>query len=319
MRLFNLATLTHLHLLLNHLPTVGFSLGLGLFFVALAAKSDDLKRTSLSIFFLIGLLTIPTYMSGKAAQQAITGQDGVSEVLIEAHQDAALWAMVFMEITGFTAWLGLWQFRRISRMARWNSPIVLILSILTLAVMTRTANIGGEIRHAEIRETTATEGTVNGGAGWLRTASIASFVNTTSWAWPATETLHFMGLCLLLGVVLAVNLRVLGVMKNVSFAALHKLLPWAILGFGINVITGLLFFVSVPEQYTQNRALQWKILLILLAAANILYFTMFEEAWAVQLGDDAPLKAKIIAACTILLWVGVIYLGRMMPFIGGSF
>jgi len=46
---------------------------------------------------------------------------------------------------------------------------------------------------------------------------------------------------------------------------------------------------------------------------------IFEEAWAVRSGDDAPFKAKIIAAVTIFLWVGVIYLGRMMPFIGGSF
>jgi uncharacterized membrane protein len=316
MRLMDLATLTYLHLLLNHLPTIGFSIGLGLLFVAFAAKSDDVKRVSFVIFFIIGLLTIPAYMTGKAAQQAITGQDGVSDVLIEAHQDAALLATVFMEITAFLAWLGLWQFRRISRLARWNSPAVLVLSIVTFALMARAANIGGEIRHAEIRPSTAT---VEAAKGWLNTASIAAFVNTTPWAWPATETLHFIGLCLLLGVVLAVNLRMLGVMKNVSFAALHKLLPWAILGFAINVITGILFFLTVPEQYTQNRALQWKMLLILLAAANILYFTMFEETWAVRSGEDAPFKAKIIAALTIFLWVGVIYLGRMMPFIGGSF
>src|SRR5437867_134514 len=78
-----------------------------------------------------------------------------------------------------------------------------------------------------------------------------------------------MGLCLLLGVVLAVDLRILSVMKNVSFAALHKLLPWAILGFGINVITGVLFFITVPEQYTQNRALQWKELRILAAQKEL--------------------------------------------------
>ena len=316
MRLIHLATLTHLHLLLNHFPTIGFSIGLGLFFVAVAAKNNEMKRASFVIFVLIGLLTIPTYMTGKAAQQAITGQDGVSVPLMEAHQDAALLALVFMEITGFAAWIGLWQFRRISRLARWNSPAVLALSIVTFALMTRAANIGGEIRHPELR-TSAAAG--EAGTAWLSTTSIATFVNTTSWAWPATETLHFIGLCLLLGVVLAVNLRMLGVMKNVSFAALHKLLPWGILGFGINVFTGILFFLTIPEQYTQNRALQWKMLLILVAAADILYFTMFEEAWAVRPGDDAPFKAKIIAALTIFLWVGVIYLGRMMPFIGGSF
>jgi len=316
MRLINLATLTDLHLWLNHFPTVGFSIGLGLFFIALAAKSDEVKRASLVIFCIISLVTIPAYMTGKAAQQAITGQDGVSDSLMEAHQDAALLAVVLMEITGFVAWIGLWQFRRISRLARWNSPAVLLLSIGTFALMTRAANIGGEIRHSEIRESA---GTVEARTGWVHTASIAAFENTTTWAWPATETLHFIGLCLLLGVVLAINLRMLGVMKNVSFAALHKLLPWAILGFGINVGTGILFFLTVPEQYTQNRALQWKILLIVLAAANILYFTMFEETWAMRSGDDAPFKAKIIAALTIFLWVGVIYLGRMMPFIGGSF
>ncbi len=111
----------------------------------------------------------------------------------------------------------------------------------------------------------------------------------------------------------------LGGMKNVSFRALHKLLPWGILGFAINLVTGVLFFVTVPEQYTQNIALHWKMVLILVAAVNVLYFTVFEEAWAVRPGDDAPLKAKVIAALTIFLWLGVIYFGRMMPFIGGSF
>jgi hypothetical protein len=180
--------------------------------------------------------------------------------------------------------------------------------------MARAATIGGEIRHPEIAS-----GTIAANTEWIKSASIAGFINTTGWAWPANETLHFIGLCLVLGVALAVNLRMLGVMKNVSFRALHKLLPWGILGFAINLVTGVLFFVTVPEQYTQNIALHWKMVLILVAAVNVLYFTVFEEAWAVRPGDDAPLKAKVIAALTIFLWLGVIYFGRMMPFIGGSF
>jgi hypothetical protein len=46
---------------------------------------------------------------------------------------------------------------------------------------------------------------------------------------------------------------------------------------------------------------------------------MFEEAWAVKPGDNPPLLAKIVAVSTIILWIGVIWFGRMMPFIGGSF
>ena len=311
----NLANLTHLHLLLNHFPTVGFLIGLGLFLAAIVGKSENLKRASLVIFFLIALLAIPTYLSGKAAQQAITGRPDVSDALIETHQDSALLALVFMELTGFVAWLGLWQFRRISRPARWNLTAVFLLSIITFGLMARTAIMGGEIRHPEIR----TEGTVGSDTEWLKSASIATFVNTTAWAWPLNETIHFIGLSLVLGVVLVVNLRILGVMKNVSFAALHRLLPWGILGFGVNLITGILFFITIPEQYTQNVALHWKVVLMLIAAANVLYFTLFEEAWALGPGDDAPPTAKVIAASTIFLWIGVIYFGRMMPFIGGSF
>ena len=84
--------LAHLHLLLNHFPTVGFGVGLGLFMVALAAKSDTLKQAGLGIFFLIALLTIVVYLSGNAADLAIGKLPGVSASLISVHEDAALLA-----------------------------------------------------------------------------------------------------------------------------------------------------------------------------------------------------------------------------------
>ena len=304
--------LIHLHLLLNHVPTVGTVIALGLFLVSLVGKSDDLKRASLAVFFGIALLSLPTYMTGNAAQAAIKGRQGVSEDLVETHRDAALPALVLMEITGLVAWLGLWQFRRISRPTRWNLSAVLLLSVVTLGLMARAADIGGDIRHPEIAS-----GTV--GSEWIKSASIASFVLSRPWVWPASETLHFIGLALLLGVVLVVNLRMLGIGKNLPFAALHRMLPLGILGFGINSMTGMLFFIATPGQYTQNVAFFWKIVLVMLAGVNLLYLTMFDEPWALGPGDDAPLTSKVIAASAIFLWVGVIYCGRMLPFIGNSF
>lgn len=312
----------HLHILLNHFPTIGTVIGIGLFLVALVGKNDDLKRASFGVFFVMALLALPAYLSGKAAEATIEDFPGVSAALIETHEDAALLAFMFMEVTGVVAWLGLWQFRRISRLARWNVPAVLLLSIVTLGLMTRAATMGGEIRHPEIRagqETTATEGAAGSERGWLTSASLASFVNDRTWVWPASETLHFLGLGLLFGVVLFVNLRMLGMTKSVSFAALHRLLPWGILGFGINAITGMLFFLAAPGQYTQNAAFYWKVGLMLLAGINVLYLTVFDEAWAVGPDDDAPLTAKMVAASAIFLWVGVIYCGRMLPFIGNAF
>jgi hypothetical protein len=153
----------------------------------------------------------------------------------------------------------------------------------------------------------------------LRAAPIANFINTTNWAWPTLETLHFIGLSMIIGVALIVNLRMLGVAKSISFAGLHRMLPWGILGFAINVVTGFLFFLTTPDQYTTNLSLHIKMVLMMIAGLNIFYFTTFDETWNLSPGDDAPVRAKVVTTATVVLWVGVIYFGRMMPFIGNSF
>ena len=81
----------------------------------------------------------------------------------------------------------------------------------------------------------------------------------------------------------------------------------------------MLFFVTIPDQYTLNLSLHIKMILMMIAGVNILYFTMFEEPWKLGPGQDASARAKVVTTVTVLLWVGVIYFGRMMPFIGNSF
>jgi len=310
--------LTHIHLLLNHFPTIGYIIGGGLFLLSLITKSDDLKRASLVVLLGIALLAIPTYMSGNGAQDHIKSLPGVSKSLIEAHEGAALVAIGFMLFTGAFAWLGLWQFRRLARIPAWNLAVILVLTLVSFGLMARASNLGGEIRHEEIR---AAQGTVTSavpeGAALART--VGSFVTDTPWMWPTCETLHFVGLSLLCGVVFLVDLRVLGVMRSVSFAALHRLLPWAALGFGVNVLTGMLFFVGIPGQYIHNAAFYWKIGLVMLAGANALYFTLFDEPWSLGPGEDAPLTAKVFAASAMVLWIAVMYCGSMLPFLGNSF
>jgi hypothetical protein len=313
--------LTHIHLLLNHFPTIGMIIGGGLFLLALIMKSDDLKLASLVVLLGIALLAIPTYMSGNGAQDALKSLPGVPKAMIEAHEGAALVAIAFMEVLGAFAWLGLWQFRRLAQIPAWNLTVILLLTLVTFGLMTRASNIGGEIRHSEIRAaetgTTPVEQPAAPGTGLART--VGSFVTETPWMWPTCETLHFVGLSLLLGVVLLVDLRVLGVMKGVSFASLHRLLPWAAFGFGLNVTTGMLFFVGIPGQYINNKAFYWKIGFVMLAGLNAVYFTILKEPWELGPGDDAPFTAKIAAASAMVLWVCVMYYGSMLPFIGNSF
>jgi len=81
----------------------------------------------------------------------------------------------------------------------------------------------------------------------------------------------------------------------------------------------MLFYIGAAQQYTKNTAFHWKIVLILLAGANALYFTMFDDTWVLKAGDEAPRMAKAVALTAIFLWVGVMYCGSMLPFIGTSF
>jgi len=321
--------LAHVHLLLNHFPVIGSLIAFGLLLLGMVGASDDLKRAGLAVFLGISLLTIAAYVSGNGAQETIckaaSAEDpcperDVSKALIQAHESMALVGFAFMELTGALAWLGLWQFRRVRSIPGWNLTAVALLSLTTLLLMARASSAGGEIRHPEIRSAPETA------TASLETASevpfarrVGSFVMKHTWIWPTCETLHFIGLSLLFGITAIVDFRVLGMMKGASFAALHRLLPWGVLGFGINLVTGMLFFVADPGQYTHNVPFQWKIVLMLLAALNLLYFTVFDTPWLLESGEDAPVVAKLVAASALFLVVGVMFCGRMLPFLGDSF
>jgi uncharacterized membrane protein len=308
----------HMHLLLNHVPTVGTIVALGLLLLAFAKRSEELKRGALALFFAIALVSLPTYMTGYSAQKAIKDRPGVSAALIQRHQSAALVALILMEATGVAAWFGLWQGKKPTGASRWNAPVVLLLATVTIGLMASAANIGGQISHPEIMA----QGEVPAGAiapTALMTPSIGRFQFTHAYAWPALESLHFIGLCLLFGVVLVGNLRILGFMKNASFVDVHRLLPWGVWGFVINGVTGMMFFAGAAGQYIDNPAFHLKVLFMLLAGANVLYLTLFDEVWALGPGDNAPMSAKLVAASQVFLWVGVIFYGRMLPYIGNAF
>jgi uncharacterized membrane protein len=317
-----LDTLAHLHLLLNHVPTVGMAAAIGILLLALVRRDDHLKWVSFELLFVIALLTLPAYLSGVAAQQAIQSRPDVSEARIVTHHDAALWGFLLMQLTALAAWIGLWQFRRRSRPQGAVTVAVLVLSVFTVSAMGLAANIGGEIRHPEIRVDqgdAAAEAVAPIASGWFSSTGIRDVVTSTPWIWPAAETLHFIALCMIFGVLLAVNLRVLGMMKSLPFSFFHRLLPWAVLAFAVNLATGMLFFIGASDQYTENIPFYWKVVFLMVAGIDLLYLTVVRKAWELESGDDLPATEKLIAASAIGAWVAVIFFGRMLPFLGNAF
>jgi len=309
-------TPSHLHLLLNHIPTIGFAVGIAVFISALIRKSVDLEETGLVILFVSGALTIATYVSGNDAHESLRETGGISDVAVMAHESAALVAFVFMQATAFFSWFGLWLASRRSRIATWNLTVVLILALASFGLMARAANLGGEIRHPEIQ---TLEAASSGVPPVTLARSWGVFVENHSWVWPTCETVHFIGLSLLFGVVLTVNLRLLGLGKDMlSFASLHQLLPLGIIGFGLNLATGMMFFVATPKQYTGTLFLL-KMILVVAGALNLLYFMLFKGPRAVGDNDDAPATTKVMAASAIVIWLGVLFCGHMLPWLGNSF
>jgi uncharacterized membrane protein (UPF0136 family) len=300
----------HVHIVLNHIPSIGTVIGVALFIVSMMQRNDRLMKLSLQILVVMALAVLPTYVSGNAAQRLIRSRKDIPQGLVEVHQNAAMITLALMTITGTLAWFGLWQFRRYSRPGFGNSSAVLVFSLLTAAAIFRTGNLGGDISHPEIRlEAEAAPETV----GWR--APVERFSNQQSWVWPASETIHFIGMPMLFGVVLLLTLRMLGMMKSIPYAALHRLLPLGVLGFVLNVISGMLFFISSPGMYVTNSGFVLKVLFIVLAGIGMLYFTMFEEPWSVGPDKEAPLKVKVLAVCTLSFLLGVMYFGRMLPFL----
>ena len=315
----------HLHLVLNHVPTLGTAVALALLVLALIRRQETLVHVGLEVLFVIALVTMPVYVTGAAAYAHLRSGADFSDIAARMHQDAALAGFAVTEFAGFVAWVALWQSRRIGHAARGLVAAATVLSLIALAIMGRAATLGGEIHHPEIRAAAAAAPVTNtdGGEGADVTdqfvaARISQVMVNSTWAWPAAETIHFLGLSLSIGMLLAINLRLLGVMPQVAFADMHRLLPWAMLGFGANLITGMLFFVGQPGQYVDSAPFHWKVVFLLIAGANFLYLTVFKKAWDTD-GSDSRFADKVMAVSSIAAWIIVLVAGRMLPFLGNAF
>lgn len=311
--------LAHLHLLLNHFPIIGTIVALGLFIASFIGKNDDLKRSSLIIFAAIALITLPAFFSGIGAQRAIRKEPGVSIAVIDRHEGAAILAMFLMLITGALALVELWNRRRIRTEKIWSGTIlaILVFSLLTTGVMARVGTTGGDIRHPEIWDVKdVTQETGISAFIHMFEPTPSKFTDlmlVSKYWWAFMMDLHFIGLALLIGTVGVLNLRILGFEKRLTGASLHRLMPWALAGFGINVLTGTLAFIGMPAYYTFDAAFWLKILALMLLGLNVAVFYLtnaFESVERLGPGDDASRLAKVIAGSSLFLWFAVITLGR---------
>lgn len=146
----------HLHLMLTHVPVIGSLLGSGILAWGLVRKQPEVVRIALGIFVVSSVVALPVYFSGEGAEEIVERLPGVAESIIEQHEDLAKLALgLILGLGGASVAALLWQWRQ-----KALSPLLvtalLAFSLLNDGVLAQTANLGGQIRHSEIRGDIAT-------------------------------------------------------------------------------------------------------------------------------------------------------------------
>lgn len=151
----------------------------------------------------------------------------------------------------------------------------------------------------------------------IKSTGLHQFMLDKPWAFPTCETLHFMGLTLLIGALLVVDMRALGMFRAIPFKQAHKLIWVAILGFSVNLITGTLFVFADPDRYFANVGFRFKMVFVVLAGLNAIAFELFVYR-RVRAGDASAedgVAAKVTSALSLVFWFTVLILGRFMPYV----
>ena len=149
---------THLHLLLNHFPIIGTILGVGVMAYGYITSSDQVKKSALWTWFVMALIAIPVFLTGEPAEESIEGIAGVSEGLIEEHEEAATVAIWLMEALGLLSLVTLVLDKTKASLSKSLVLVSTVLGLVVFGAMARTGYLGGQIRHSEIRSGAAAAG-----------------------------------------------------------------------------------------------------------------------------------------------------------------
>ncbi len=143
-------TIVHIHLLLNHVPIVGAALGAVLLAYAVVRRSSEVAKVALALFAALAAVTVAVFFTGEPAEEAIEHMPGFSNAIVESHEELALVSTIAFAGLGALGLAALAYFRR-RLLPRWVAATGLALSLTISAMMAVTANLGGQIRHSEIR------------------------------------------------------------------------------------------------------------------------------------------------------------------------
>ena len=151
----------------------------------------------------------------------------------------------------------------------------------------------------------------------LENSSLADSIRENDLLFPLIESVHVLSICLVVGSILIVDLRLLNLAsRNRSVTELtREVLPFTWGAFALAAVTGGLLFTSSALKYSQNLQFKTKMLLLIIAGANMLVFQLYTYRTVASWDRSAPpTGARVAGALSLALWFGVMSLGRWIGF-----
>ncbi len=147
---------------------------------------------------------------------------------------------------------------------------------------------------------------------WLQGTALATAVAETLWAYPLLETLHALGMAMLLGSLGLINLRILGYKPELPLLGMQELLPLAWAGFTLNAASGIALFTSDAIYFFSSYTFRIKLVLIVLAGLNAALLN--RKALRSAAAGLASPAARWLAGTSLVFWVGAAAAGRLIAY-----
>ena len=151
----------------------------------------------------------------------------------------------------------------------------------------------------------------------IEASGVARWMREALWAYPAVEAVHIIALGTLFGSILIVDLRLMGLSREVSASKLARhALPWTVAGFAVAMVSGLLMFTAHAEDFLTNGVFLLKMGLILAAGVNagLLHTGAFRTVGRWDTVALPPVGVRAAAALSIVIWIAVIACGRLLAY-----
>jgi hypothetical protein len=154
---------------------------------------------------------------------------------------------------------------------------------------------------------------------WLNDSPLSVWLREGNWPFPIVETVHILGLSVSVGTIMWIDLRLLGLVTTRYRVSelVGQLEPWAIRGFGVMFISGLLLFIAEPMKCYSTISFRLKAIMLVLTALNVWYFHAKVYPSVAEWDDAAvlPWGPKIVGFASLVLWFGIIIAGRWTAYL----